>query len=190
MSNAVSGTNVSGLDTVSSPCAVVPAWDCLERASYSGSGAVLTSGTVLVNRLLIPGGQPVSHLGFFTGGTAAVTPSHAWMVLLNQALQVLAVTADQGAAPITAFDIIDLPMAAGVTTPGNGNALQFMYVGLCVVAATVPSLESGYSVAAVATPPQMCAYSSTGQTVPPAVGSTLAALTAPAVTALSSMWAH
>jgi hypothetical protein len=190
VSNAVSGTNVSGLDTVSSPCAVVPAWDCLERASYSGSAAVLTSGTVLVNRLLIPGGQPVSHLGFFTGSQAAVTPTHSWMVLLNQALQVLGVTADGGSTPITAFQINDLPMIAQAVTPGNGNALQFMYVGLCIVAATVPNLESGYSVGAATTPPQVCAYSSTGQTTPPAVGTTLAALTAPSVTALSSMWTH
>jgi hypothetical protein len=195
MSNAITGQSVSGLDTLSSPCGFTPAFDCLERASYSGSAAVLASGTVLVNRLLVPGGQSLSHLGFFSGGTAAVTPSHWWMALLtgNSAalpLQVLAVTADQLTAPITAFSINDLPMVAGTDTPGTPQQLQFMYVALCVVAATVPTLESGYAVGAPQTAPQMLGFSSTGQTGPPAVGTQLAAITAGAGTALSSMWAH
>lgn len=183
-------SQASGLDVISSPCAVIPAYDCLERASYSGSANVLTPGTVLVNRDIIPGGAPISHLGFFAGGTAAITPTHWWLALLNQGLQVMAVTADQLTAPIGAFSINDLPVTGNINVPGSPSQLQFLYVALMVAAATVPSLESGYSDGAASTPPQMVAYSSTGQTTPPAVGSVLAALTAPSLTTLSSMWAH
>src|SRR5580693_6923339 len=87
------------LDTASSLSGVVPSYDCTPRLNIGGSGAVLTSQTLLVNRLLVPGQTSLSHLGFETGGTAAVTPANWWMVLLTQALQVLAVTADQTTTP-------------------------------------------------------------------------------------------
>src|SRR5262249_57603573 len=76
------------------------------------------------------------------GGPAAATPANQWLCLCNLTYDLLAVTADQGAAAIPANTRFSYPIAqtaAGPAPTYTIPATGAYYIGLCVVAATMPT---------------------------------------------------
>jgi hypothetical protein len=138
----------------------------------------LTSGTLYCAGTTLAAGVPINWVGFFSGSTAAVTPTHQWAVLMDLSGRVIAVSADRTNAAWAANSFQQFTFTSQFI-PGGPMAV---WIGLCVVAGTVPTLAGvGASVGSVsAFAPNMCGPSSTGQSAPPAVGAFLAKPSAPA----------
>jgi hypothetical protein len=94
------------------------------------------SGTLVLCAIYLPSGLAISSITFFSGATALVTGSNQWFALYNSALAKLAVTADDTSTAWGANAAKTLTISGGYTTTASG----LHYVGICVVASTVPSL--------------------------------------------------
>ncbi|ORU96143.1 hypothetical protein AWB94_31260 [Mycolicibacterium canariasense] len=151
-------------------------WTSIDRTQVviSGSLGLLTSGTprAVLGGFALP--TLVTGLKFLTGSTAAVSPTHWWVVATDASGVVLAVSADQGSAAIAASSVITVPFATPTVLPA-GN----VYFHLMVAAGTVPTLAgiSGLLNSPTIAPVFSGASTATGQTTPPAVGDTLGAPT-------------
>lgn len=85
-------------------------------------------------------GQVVGHLYWCSGGTAGVTMTHSYMVLMDVNGVVLAATADNTSLAIPASTMFTWALA----TPGATYTILadgYYYVGLCVSASTMPTCE-------------------------------------------------
>lgn len=107
------------------------------------SSSNYASGTLLLARVFLPKGTVVTGFGFSTGGTAAGTPTHSWMALYDSSRAQLATTADLTTAAIGTFSTPSRTVA--LTAAGSASSFTttysgLYYVGICVVATTVPSL--------------------------------------------------
>jgi hypothetical protein len=170
-------------------CQGTPSFNSIPRNQISGSVSALASGVASIETVEVPAGYNVTRLGFMAGGTAAVTPAHWWLALINPAtLTVLGATPDQGAAAIAAFSINDLFMSAPAVAPGNSAYLTQLWVALMVSAATVPTCEGNALTGIATTPPIVAGVYGAALTTPPAVGSTVATPTSPSARFLC--WAH
>lgn len=144
----------------------------------TGSGYVpstFVSGTVYASLFPMPGGLPVSQMGIMIG-SAAATVTHAWIGLVDSGLVVRAISADTpGASQLTAgFDAVPMAMTGLYTVPASGD----YYAIACIVAGTMPQIAGNSMVTSpTTTAPIVCGSSQTGQTTPPALGSTIPALT-------------
>ena len=139
--------------------------------------ASMTSGTLYVSAIPLPASLAINNLAGITGSTAAVTVTHGWYVLLDANRVVRAVTADQtsGGAWQTTFQQVPLPVSASYSTPGTA----LYYWGVCIVAVTMPTMPIYPAAVGNATgyPPIVCGTSNTAQTTPPALGTTMNAIT-------------
>lgn len=150
--------------------------------THSGFGnqSALTSGTLrLGGGLVIPSGRTVSTITFCSATQALVTGSNQWFCLVDTALNVLGKTADDTSTAWAA----NTPKTLTLSAPYTPTADTPVYVGLLVVASTVPTLV-GVNIQAAnlsAVSPGLAGNSTTGLTTPASLGAAAAALTASAV---------
>lgn len=146
------------------------------RTTALSSGGVLVSGRLtLAGGIVLPAGETISSISFVAGGTGASAPTNQWFCLIDQALNVLAMTVDDTTAPWS-FDSVKTLAISGGYTPVVDTPV---YLGVVVVATTVPTLQQvGVSSAAARVAPIMAATANTGLTDPASLASvgTLTAL--------------
>lgn len=143
---------------------------------HDSVAAALTSGTLLVARTLnpVPAGQTVTGVVFISGSQAAVTPTNQWACIIDPVtLAVLAVSADDTTNTWTN----DSSKTFTLTAPWTPGEDIYPYIGICVVAGTVPALmctasnRNGLN----KIDPKLVAPSSAGLTDPASLGSTAGA---------------
>lgn len=152
------------------------------RTQANSNTAGAATGTVYVNACPVDAGKTVSNLSLSvvaaeSGGT------HAWVGIADSSLKILAVSADNAGAAY--FGAAGAAITTAVTVDGV-NPLVTAYEGLyylfyCVVATGMPTfaaMPAVQNIGLTGIAPVLCGSSSTGQTTPPAVGTTLGALTA------------
>jgi len=150
--------------------------ETMSRASVTGTSSALTSGTLYVMAAGMAKGTAVGNLTFCVRGTAEAGGTHAWYVLLDSGLVVRAVTADQTGAAALGTTNTPFTFATNAYTTTYGG---LFYVGICVVATTMPLMLVGQSTPQALSnlSPVLCGSSSAGLTTPPATGTTMGALT-------------
>lgn len=150
----------------------------------AGGATTITSGVLrLVGGIVIPGGRACSSITFMSSSTAAVTPTNQWFCLIDRAtLAVLATTVDDttNAWAATTAKTLQFATTIGGATPGGSytpaNAVE-AYLGICVVATTVPNLTAGsFTVTLNAIPPMLTGSSNTGLTGPASLPATINAV--------------
>lgn len=134
--------------------------------------ALNTTGQVAARAIPLPAGLVVSNIAVFSGNTAATGPTHFWVGLTDANLNVLAVSADQGAAAIAASTLFKLPVTVPVTIGFTG-----LYYVVCSASAstTAPTLSGATLAAGIGNGsgnPVLCGSAGT-QVIPPAIGSQL-----------------
>jgi hypothetical protein len=139
----------------------------------AGSSCVLTSGTLqLVGGFVIPANQPINTVTFFSGSTAAGTPTNQWACLVDLALNVLVKSADQTTGAWTALTYKTFTLASAYTPTVNTP----VYAGIVVTATTPPDLRGASSSGGIgAALPRLNGNSTSGLTNPASLGSTAAA---------------
>jgi len=129
-----------------------------------------TAGQVGGRLIPLAAGMVISNIAVAFGGTGATGPTHLWFGLADAQLNVLAVSADQGAAAQPASTFTQLALASRYLVPSTG-----LYVVLVSSAAstTAPN-AAGMSLApGVLSPaPVLCGFAGT-QATPPAIGAQL-----------------
>jgi len=95
-----------------------------------------TSGTLRLSAIGLPSGLTVTTITFVSGSTALAVGSNQWFALFTSARVRLEVTNDDGATAWAASDDKTLTLANPVVTTYDG----LYYLGLCVVATTMPTL--------------------------------------------------
>ena len=141
-----------------------------------------TSGQLNLTSIMLEKGQVITNMLMAVSNTGESGGTHGWYVLLDSSRVVRAVTADQvGATVWAAFAGVALAFTAPYTVAATGRYL----VGVCIVATGMPTF-CGREANAISAPggangfsPSWVGVSSTGQTTPPAVAATMAALTSP-----------
>lgn len=149
----------------------VPRWVPLAASN------VLSSGRVHVVKVRLIEGQSISSITFLSSSTALATGSNQWFALFDTDGTLLRVTSDDTSTAWAANSFKTLSLASSYTVPATGD----YYVGICVVASTVPTLASVTSVAALhALDPVESApdTTNTGRTDPASCQSSLGTLTA------------
>lgn len=151
----------------------------MSRLQITGSNvSSLSTGRLsLVGGIVIPGGVQVSTITFYSGTQALVTGSNQWFALYSTARAKLAVTADDTNTAWAANTYKTLTLASPYTPAAD----EAVYVGICVVASTVPSLrcntDMGFS-GITNQAPILAGTSNTGLTNPASAPATANALTA------------
>lgn len=141
------------------------------------SAQALTSGTLTVCSIALPQYMTLSAIAMSTKGTGKTGGTHGWYVLLDQNRVVRMVTADQtDAATVwgTTNTLYSLSTNSYTTTYTG-----LYYLGIMVAASSPPNIVTcGGGTGGVANAsPVLAGTSSTGQTTPPTVGTTMGALT-------------
>jgi hypothetical protein len=136
----------------------------------------MTSGTVAVSALALPAGLAVNNITLQVGSTAFTGVTHGWYALLDSGMVIRAISADQaGGNWASGFAQVGLSVAsASYVTTYSG----LYYIAFCAVftgSGTFPAINATVGNAAGYTP-ALSGTSSTGQTTPPATGTTLAAV--------------
>ncbi len=144
----------------------------------NNSIGILSTGRLTVcGGAVIPANRTVTNISFISGNTALSAGTNQWFCLIDQALNVLAKTADDTSTAWSANTVKTLALSAtyrpSVNTP--------VYIGIVVAAATPPTLAgpviSNTSSAVHSIVPMIAASSTTGLTNPASLGATAAALT-------------
>ena len=119
-------------------------WETRPRLRVS-TGNSPTSGTLTLVPLWLPRGVTLSQLAFSSTGTAAVTPTNYWFILLSNTRVGLARTADQTTAAWASNTTKALAIAqttAGAATSYTTTYAGLHYLGVMIAAGTVPTLAS------------------------------------------------
>lgn len=142
-------------------------------AGYLGGSLAITSGQLTMSAIPLPTGTVVSNITFDSASVAAGTPTHWWFALLDSNDNLLAVTADQ---TTTAWGSVTRKTLA-IATTAAGAASSFAttysgvhYLGICVVAATTPTLvgsSAGSAQAVLGDSPPIAPYGTSSLTTPP-----------------------
>lgn len=140
------------------------------------TGFTPASGTVYWSLIQLVAGVPITNISTLVQGTAKSGGTHGWVALANTATgKIVAVSADHTDAATT-WGTTNTPqaiaLASGPYIPATTGAY---WVGLCIVATTMPLLVAGnakFGQLAV-TAPVLCGTSATGQTTPPSTGTSL-----------------
>lgn len=145
----------------------------------------MTSGSLSIAAIRLVQGQIVSNAGYVTSTTAAVTPAHSWLALLDSSYVLRAVTADGLTTAIGASAWFTSAFAAAYTATYTG----VYFLGILISAGTVPTLCGATAPLAAmitgtgAPAPLLGGVSTTSLTTPGTVGTTTyIAPTAAAVT--------
>lgn len=146
-------------------------------ASVETNVGAQTSAQLILHRILLPKGLPVTNITFYTMTTALGTGSNQWFALFDSSRNKLAVTADDTSTAWAANSAKTLAVTGGpfVTTYAGWH-----YLGQMVKATTMPTMVGGsftgsaniHSVA-----PIVAGKADTGLTNPASCPSTAAALT-------------
>lgn len=147
-------------------------------SSTKNLATVLTSGTLyVVGGLLLPEGEAITRVDFYSATTAAVEPTHQWACLLDTSRKILTVSADKlteawGANTKKSFTLPSYSAPSGEFKP--------VYAALLVTATTTPTLRGveGENTFPGNNAPMAAADSNTGLTTPLTAGETAAAFTA------------
>jgi hypothetical protein len=113
--------------------------ETVPRHSVSVVTTAFTSGNMIMSSVFIPAGISVGHIGFATGTTAGVTPTHWWAALLDNTFKQQAHSADQTSTALGASTWFNLAMATPFVTTYSGT----YYLALVIAAGTVPSILQG-----------------------------------------------
>lgn len=151
----------------------------MSRMQITGTNVspLSTGRMTLVGGIVVPGGATVSTITFYSGTQALVTGSNQWFALYDTARAKLAVTADDTSTAWAANTYKTLTLSA-TYTPSVDTAV---YVGICVVASTVPSLRCNTDMGFTGITnqaPILAGTSDSGLTNPASAPATAAALTA------------
>jgi hypothetical protein len=152
----------------------------LPRAMTKASSALPASGTLLATLLWLPAGITINTLGWISGSTAAGTPTHHWMVLMDSLRFVLVAATDKTTTAIAANTVQTYTLSTpNYFVPYEG----YYYAGLLVTATTMPTamMVAGETVTN-AIPPILTGSSTTALTTPPAAAVQENALTTTANT--------
>jgi hypothetical protein len=164
----------------------VGAWDApglalaesFPRRLATAESPNLASGVLTVTGIGLPPGTPVSAITLFSGHSVASGVTHGWFCLMNSACVILAASADQGSTTWPALAALSLPMTSTVVTRSGG--LFYVAAAIC---ATLPcnfaSTPMQITAGIAALLPLLSGVSSSGLSGPPAVGTQMAAITAP-----------
>jgi hypothetical protein len=145
--------------------------------SITGGGGSMTSGTVYLRAIPLVAGTLISDITFWTAGSVKTGGVHGWYVLCDSTRKVLAVTADQTDAA-TVWGTANTPYPLPLTSPYTIQTTGLYYIGFMVAetSGSMPTFVVGASLAQAGmqvAPVLFGNSSSTAQTTPPAVGSTL-----------------
>lgn len=147
-----------------------------DAAASTNAQALPASGTVQVASLPVERGATVSSVSFRVGTTTGAGTAgnvHQWVALTDATGKVLAVTADQAATALASAVQTWTFIAPVTLAPG------LYYLHLCIVMNTTMPTVLGRGVdTSNGIAPITAGPGATGQTTPPAVGSTLALPTA------------
>jgi hypothetical protein len=145
----------------------------------------VTTGSLSIASIRLAAGQSVTGAGFVTSTVAAITPTHAWLALLDSSYVLRAVTADGLTTAIGASTWFPSAFAAPYTATYTG----VYFLGVLITAGTIPTLCGATApLAAMVTgtsapAPLLGGVSTTSLTTPGTVGTTTyVAPTAAAVT--------
>lgn len=98
----------------------------------------ITSGRLSLNGgIVVPAGKTVTSITFVTANGAAASLTNQWFCLVDQNLNVLAKTADDGTTAWAA----STPKTLALTTPWTPSVATPVYLGLVIVASTMPTME-------------------------------------------------
>lgn len=165
------------------PSAFKPAAAQMEtfpRHHTTGVGATLVSGTLYLTGIYLPAATVVSAISYVSAATAAITPTNWWFGLYNSSLLQLALTADQTTSAIAANALLSkniATIASGASGTFTTTYSGLHYVGIMVVAATMPTMQAvSLTNTLIGLSPRLWGTSDTGQTTPPAFPRTVAAL--------------
>jgi hypothetical protein len=159
----------------------------IARSDATGNIAALASGTIYMaggEGSVLRRGDRVTTVSLVSATTAGSGLTHSWAGIADQNRKVLAVSADDTTATLAANTGKDFTLG----TPYVADADQAVYHFVCFVhsGGAVPTVQgvtlNSSAVSALA--PVLCGTSNTSQTTPPAVGTTLTAITATALLAL------
>lgn len=148
----------------------------------SATAQALTSGTLhLTGAIVLPGGVPVSRVGFVSGSTAGATMTNQWFAIVRQSdLVVLAVTVDDTSTAWAANTLKELVLSSPLQIVDDTP----VYLGVMVAGSTTPNLAgatlSNAVIAGLGGTAKLTGTSTTGLTTPIAVGTAAAAITATA----------
>lgn len=149
--------------------------ETLPRSYVSSTGlSAPTSGRLQLHAIPLKAGHTLSTITFVSGGTALATGTNQWFSLYDGALNLLRVTNDDGATAWAANSLKTLTLASSYTVPVDG----LYYVGLTIVATTVPTLAGVFPPGAITGAAPVLSYNAnTGLTNPasaPATATNLA----------------
>lgn len=81
--------------------------------------------------------QVINNITFYSGATAAITPTNQWYTLRDANRKLIAVTTDG----LTAAWAVNTAQTRSFATPITVKQSGFYYIGRVIVAATVPTLR-------------------------------------------------
>lgn len=151
-------------------------YETFPRAETPGitAGGPFATGVIRCSIISLPAGLLVSNINVMSGATPLGTGSNQWFGLFDASRNKLALTSDDGATAWPATTVKTLPIAGGFTTTYSG----FYYIGVNVVAVSMPSYTAVSSAVALNTLPPIIAGSGNGSlTNPASCPATLTALT-------------
>lgn len=147
---------------------------------FATAGGGPASGTLAVRLISLRAGQLVSNIGFYTNANVKTGGVHGWYVLMDLNRKVLAVTADKTDASTTwgvASTKYPIAVVAPYTVPNDGD----YYIGVMVAntSGTQPNFAVSANPASIMNgdTPILAGTSSTGQTTPPSLGTTMGTIT-------------
>jgi hypothetical protein len=99
--------------------------------------ALATTGKITTAKVTLETGELVTNLSFISGTTAGVTMTSWWLALWDADNKLVGQTADQVAGAIGASTVFTLPLV----TPKRVGSGGICRIGLCIAAATVPTVR-------------------------------------------------
>lgn len=145
------------------------------RVAATSDQSLLSTGRLTLAAVYLRAGQVVANISFLSGTTPLATGSNQWFSLWSSARVLRGVTADDTSTAWAANTLKTLAMVSPYTITTTG----IHYLGILVVASTVPTLRSvslGSAVSGLA--PIITGTSDTGLTNPASAPGTAAAITA------------
>jgi hypothetical protein len=151
------------------------------RILASSADCTLTSGTPLI----MPGpcvpAVAINHINLFLSSTAVAGQTHAWAALLSLSGTILAISADAGSTAWHSGTFVPVTVALASTWTPSSTTQTLL--AICIVASTMPTfrgLTDSGTTAFSFSPILQGNSTTTGQTTPPAVSSSLGMPTAAA----------
>jgi hypothetical protein len=152
------------------------------RVLATGTSSALTSGDLCVNAIGLVSGIAVSNITFVVSATAATLAdvTHGWYVLLDDSYVVRAVSADQTSGNWGTANVAVTLSVSGSAYTTTYSGLYYIGVMVVISGGSMPTFVRGGTLITNGIntiSPVLYGQSSTGQTTPPATGTTMASIT-------------